>query len=227
MATSEVPEPGRALAGLTSGRNAGHGPRLGLAGGTLPDVCPRGTALARPRAPCDDCCIVNHLQNHPRMAETPTEIHVTTQLPEASDPAAEPARASEADASARDAAIRRVLRHSQTIDITTTGRRSGQPRRLEISLHSFDGRLFISGLPIQQRERAWLLNLRADPRLTIHLKQLLQADLPATAREITADAERRAVLEKIARVWHRDVEPMVAYSPLIEVTIEGFEPAGE
>ena len=123
-----------------------------------------------------------------------------------------------------DAAIRRVLRHGQTIDITTTGRRSGEPRRLEISLHSFGGHLYISGLPSPQT-RAWLHNLRADPRLTVHLKQLLQADLPATAREISDDDERRAVLAKVARVWKRDPEPMVRFSPLIEVSIEGFAPA--
>jgi hypothetical protein len=75
------------------------------------------------------------------------------------------------------------------------------------------------------RPRAWLLNLRADPRFTFHLKALLQADLPATAREITGDAERREVLAKVARVWKRDSEPMVRFSPLIEVTIEGFAPA--
>ena len=33
-----------------------------------------------------------------------------------------------------------ALGHSQTIDITTTGRRSGEPRRIEIMLHSIDGR---------------------------------------------------------------------------------------
>jgi deazaflavin-dependent oxidoreductase (nitroreductase family) len=126
---------------------------------------------------------------------------------------------------ALDAAIRRVLRHGQTIDITTTGRRTGLPRRLEIALHSFDGRLYISGMPNPSRERAWLLNLRADPRLTVHLKQLVQADLPATAREITDTTERRAVLEKVARVWRREVEPMISFSPLVEVTIPGFAPA--
>jgi deazaflavin-dependent oxidoreductase (nitroreductase family) len=127
---------------------------------------------------------------------------------------------------ALDAAIGRVLRHGQTIDITTQGRRSGLARRIEIVLHSFDGRLYISGIPNPRRERAWLLNLRADPRLIVHLKQLVQVDLRATAREITDEPERRAVLEKIARVWRRDVEPMVAYSPLIEVTIDGYAPPG-
>ena len=124
----------------------------------------------------------------------------------------------------RDEAIRRVLRHGQTIDITTTGRRTGLPRRIEIALHSFGGRLYISGMP-SRRTRSWLHNLRADPRLTIHLKRLVQADLPATAREITEEAERREVLAKVARVWRRDPEPMVRFSPLIEVTVQGYEPA--
>jgi len=124
----------------------------------------------------------------------------------------------------RNAAIRRVLRHGHNIDITTIGRRTGQPRRIEITFHSFDGRLYISGMP-SPRARAWLLNLRADPRFTFHLKALLQADLPATAREIVDDTERREVLAKVARVWNRDLEPMVRFSPLIEVTIDGFAPA--
>jgi len=128
------------------------------------------------------------------------------------------------ETTARDAAIRRVLRHGHTIDITTTGRKSGEPRRIEIVFHSFDGRIYISGTP-SIKTRAWLHNLRADPRLTFHLKALLQADLPATAREITDEAERREVLAKVARVWKRDVEPMVKYSPLIEITIEGFASA--
>jgi deazaflavin-dependent oxidoreductase (nitroreductase family) len=122
-----------------------------------------------------------------------------------------------------DAAIRRVLRHAQTIDITTTGRRSGEPRRIEISLHSFGGHLYISGIP-SPHTRAWLHNLRADPRLTVHLKQLVQADLAATAREVTDEPERSAVMAKVARAWKREVEPMVRFSPLIEVMIPGFAP---
>jgi deazaflavin-dependent oxidoreductase (nitroreductase family) len=119
-------------------------------------------------------------------------------------------------------AIRRALRHGQTIDITTIGRRSGQPRRIEIVIHSFDHRLYISGMP-SPRTRAWLHNLRADPRLTIHLKQLLTADLAATAREITDPVERNQVLTKVAKVWRREVEPMERFSPLVEVTIDGLE----
>jgi deazaflavin-dependent oxidoreductase (nitroreductase family) len=121
-----------------------------------------------------------------------------------------------------DPAIWRALGHGHTIDITTTGRQTGEPRRIEIVFHNFGGRLYISGLPNPQRERAWLLNLRADPNLTVHLKQLVTADLPATAREITDPDERREVLEKVARVWRRDHEPMLRWSPLIEIVVDGY-----
>lgn len=121
-----------------------------------------------------------------------------------------------------DPAVSRALGHGHTIDITTTGRRTGAARRIEIVFHNFGGRLYISGLPNPQGERAWLLNLRADARLTVHLKQFVKADLPATAREITDLAERREVLEKVARVWRRDAEPMVRWSPLIEIVVDGY-----
>jgi len=126
---------------------------------------------------------------------------------------------------ARTDAIRRVLRHGHTIDITTTGRVTGEPRRIEIVFFNFGGRLYISGMPNPNHERAWLLNLRADPRLTFHLKQLIQADLPATAREVTDPAERRPIIELVAKAWRRtDVDNMVEHSPLIEVTLDGIEP---
>lgn len=86
--------------------------------------------------------------------------------------------------------------------------------------HNIGGRLYLSGMP-SRRRRNWLANLEANPRLTFHLKGAVRADLPAQARVITDDAERRAVLAHVARAWRRnDVEIMVQYSPLAEVTIE-------
>ena len=118
--------------------------------------------------------------------------------------------------------IRNALDHGQVIDMTTTGRQTGLPRRIEIVFHSFGGRLYISGLP-SRRKRAWIANLEADPRLMIHLKGQVRADLPATARVITDEAERRRILAIVARVWRRsDIDVMVAWSPLIEVTIAGY-----
>lgn len=122
-----------------------------------------------------------------------------------------------------DSAVRHALSRGHTVDITTTGRRTGAPRRIEIVFHVFDGRIYISGMPRAGRKRAWLWNLEADPRMTFHLLGPNPVDLPATARVITEPAERRAVLEKVARVWRQDVDTMVAHSPLIEVTIPGYE----
>jgi deazaflavin-dependent oxidoreductase (nitroreductase family) len=115
-------------------------------------------------------------------------------------------------------AIDEALQHGHTIDITTTGRRSGKPRRLEIVFHNIDGRIYISGTPYP-RKRRWLLNVEADPHFTFHLKGKTRADLPALARVIDDEVERRQILPHIARAWRRDdVERMVRYSPLIEVT---------
>ncbi len=120
--------------------------------------------------------------------------------------------------------IRRALAHPGLIDITTTGRRSGEPRRIEIVYHVFDGRIYISGMPRADRRRSWLANLDADPRLTVHLKNGPVADLPATARIIDEPAERRAIITRIiATAWRdQDLEQMVAHSPLIEVTVEAL-----
>jgi len=117
-------------------------------------------------------------------------------------------------------AIRAALERGHTIDITTTGRRSSAPRRIEIVFHNIDGRIYISGVP-SPRKRSWLANLEADPHFTFHLKGRVRADLPATARVITDDAERRVVFPHVARNWRRnDVDTMVRYSPLIEVTFD-------
>ena len=118
-----------------------------------------------------------------------------------------------------DDRTRRALSRGHLIDITTTGRRSGRPRRIEIVFHVIDGRIYISGMP--GRARSWLANMRTDPRFTFHLKGGTRADLPATARVIDDEAERRAILPHIARAWGRDdLERMVRYSPLIEVEFD-------
>jgi len=113
--------------------------------------------------------------------------------------------------------IQKALAHGGVIDITTRGAKSGKPRRLEIVFHQIDGKTFISGMP--NFPRGWLANLKTDPHFTFHLKGPVSTDLPATARVIEDEAERREILPHIARVWKRkDLEDMVATSPLIEVS---------
>ena len=123
-----------------------------------------------------------------------------------------------------DDTIRAALDRSHVIDLTTTGRRTGEPRRIEIFLHNLDGRLVISGMPAPGRTRAWIHNVEANPEVVIHLKgPAAEADLSATARVIRDPLERRALLEGVARNWRRDdVDVMVDHSPLIEVSVPGY-----
>lgn len=119
---------------------------------------------------------------------------------------------------APDERLTRALSRGHTIDITTIGRRSGQPRRIELVFHNIDGHIILSGLP---GRRDWYANLLANPRLTFHLKRAVKANLPGTARPITEPAERRAVMTRVAQNWGRtDLERMLQHSPLVEVTFD-------
>ena len=122
--------------------------------------------------------------------------------------------------SARPDKIRQALARGGVIDITTAGRQTGKPRRIEIVFHNIGGRIYISGIP-RPTKRGWLRNLETNPHLTFHLKGEARADIRATARVITDEAERREVLPAVARNWKRnDLDAMVRYSPLIEVTLD-------
>lgn len=114
--------------------------------------------------------------------------------------------------------MRRALAQDRTIDITTTGKKSGASRRKEIWFHNLDGRLFITGLP---GRRDWYANLLAHPEFTFHLKQSASANLPAVSTPVLDQAQRReifaVILEKIGGNW--DLEAWVADSPLVEVEL--------
>ena len=113
--------------------------------------------------------------------------------------------------------IRSALDNDRTIDITTTGRRTGRDRRIEIWFHNVGGRIYITGMP---GKRSWYANLLADPQFTFHLKESVTADLPATANPITAPAERRRLFLEIARRVGQAprLDDWVSRSPLVEVS---------
>ena len=120
-----------------------------------------------------------------------------------------------------DPKIRQALLRGGLIDITTNGRQTGKPRRIEIVFHDIEGKTYISGMP--GHPRGWLANLAADPHFTFHLKGPVKADLPATARVITDETERRQILVHVANTWKRkDLDFMVETSPLIEVNLDGI-----
>lgn len=81
----------------------------------------------------------------------------------------------------------------RTIDITTTGRSTGEPRRIEIVFYRLGDDIYLSKIPAA-KQRDWLVNLRAQPQFTFHLKHDVVADLPAVATIVTDAAERRRVL---------------------------------
>ncbi|MEL6982915.1 MAG: nitroreductase/quinone reductase family protein [Actinomycetota bacterium] len=117
-----------------------------------------------------------------------------------------------------DPAVARALETDLTIDITTTGRRSGQPRRIEIWFLNIEGRVFITGTP---GRRDWMANLAADPRFTFHLKESVTADLEAEARTVEDEPTRRLVLEHAVATWYRNqtpVDELVETAPMVEVT---------
>jgi len=124
-----------------------------------------------------------------------------------------------------DDSVRAALFRSQIIDLTTTGRRTGQRRRIEIFLHEKDGVLFISGMPRADRTRDWIYNVAADPRVVVHLKQSVVADIPATARVVTDPDERQPLIDAAAQRWGRtDIPAMLEHSPLIVLHVDGDAP---
>jgi deazaflavin-dependent oxidoreductase (nitroreductase family) len=124
-----------------------------------------------------------------------------------------------------DDAISIALHRSQVIDLTTTGRRTGQQRRIEIFLHHDDGQLFITGAPRADRTRDWIYNIEADSSVVVHLKESVVADIPATARVITDPDERLPLIEAAADRWGRtDVANMLQHSPLIVLSVDEVAP---
>jgi hypothetical protein len=109
----------------------------------------------------------------------------------------------------------------RTVDITTTGRRTGEPRRIETWFYRVDGTVYLSGSP---GRRGWAANLEADPAFTFHLKNEAVADVRALAEPVSEEGERRriftALLEELGEVSaaRRDLEEWVAASPLFAVT---------
>ena len=117
-----------------------------------------------------------------------------------------------------DKAIRNALAVDELIDITTIGRSSGKPRRIEIWFHFLNETIYLASRPAK---RSWNATLLANPDFTFHFKQSLQRDVAAMARPITNPATKRTVFAQMRegelRMAHIDLEAWVAESPLIQV----------
>jgi deazaflavin-dependent oxidoreductase (nitroreductase family) len=81
---------------------------------------------------------------------------------------------------------------SEFLYLTTTGRRSGQPRQIEIWFTEQDGRYY---LVAEHGERAgWVQNLRTDSRVTVRVGERV-----FDARARVVDADTHTVLREDVR----------------------------
>jgi len=109
------------------------------------------------------------------------------------------------------------LAATRTIDITTYGRRTGTPSRIEIWWFHVDRRFVITGTP---GRRDWYANVLADPRLIIHAPH---GDFPGRALVIDDPAFRRQVFTHPEVGWYQtqsELERLVAAAPMIEIRLD-------
>ena len=108
------------------------------------------------------------------------------------------------------------------IDITTVGRKTGQPRRIEIWFHYIDGRIYITGSP---GPRGWYANILANPDLTFHLKQSIRKDILGRATAITEPNDKRRVFQRMHEVEERmrgtSIDDRMSRAPLVEIELTG------
>ena len=86
-----------------------------------------------------------------------------------------------------------------TLVLTTTGRRTGQPRRAPLGcVVEPDGSFLVVGSNFgQDHHPAWTVNLMADPRATVAWQR---RDIPVDAR-LLDDDEKAAVWPRLLAVW--------------------------
>ena len=107
-----------------------------------------------------------------------------------------------------------------TCEVSTTGRRSGQPRRVEIWYVVVDGDVVLTGTP---GTRHWLANVRDHPTAVLHLRQP-DRDLPVVATEVTEGTRRQRIAEEAWRLqpWYAEqpysIADWVASSPMVVLT---------
>lgn len=90
-----------------------------------------------------------------------------------------------------DTRVKEAMDSGGIADITTTGRKTGVPRRVEIYFHQFDGDYYLTGRPGFKRD--WEANIKANPEFTLHLKRRITVDVPVIG-VAESDPEKRAAI---------------------------------
>lgn len=127
--------------------------------------------------------------------------------------------------------IERALQNDRTIDIVTTGAKTGLQRTTEIWFTRVDERIIICGTPgangdagAPRQRRDWLANLKANPDFWFCFKESLQYCVRARAREVTDRIDRYHIMSAPGTRWYRErvgsVDVLVDFSPIVEVFFE-------
>jgi deazaflavin-dependent oxidoreductase (nitroreductase family) len=102
----------------------------------------------------------------------------------------------------------------RTIDLITTGRRSGAPSRVEIWWFHFEGRFIVTGTP---GPRDWYANVLADPTVTLDVAGEI---VEARAHPVDDASFRRRFFEHRAASWYSsmaELERLIGESPMVEI----------
>jgi len=103
-----------------------------------------------------------------------------------------------------DQSVKEAMDGGGIADITTIGRKTGQPRRIEIYFHYFDGEYYLTGRHGAKRD--WEANIEANPEFTLHLKRGITADVRVVG-EPEPDPEERARILRRALIEGWDSPP--------------------
>jgi len=107
-----------------------------------------------------------------------------------------------------------ALAAHRTIEITTVGRRTGEPRRMEIWWFYVEGRFFITGPP---GTRDWYANVNGDPKVIVHVGG---RDLPASAYPVNDPETRSMVFDSRLTRWYSGAaqrQRLIDDGPMIEI----------
>ena len=98
-----------------------------------------------------------------------------------------------------DASLLESAAQEKEVELTTFGRKSGQPSRRIIWVTALDGKLYIrSGLGLT---RDWPKNLLANGRAILHIAG---QDVPVRARHVTDPAEARAMHAPVKQKYNAE-----------------------
>lgn len=111
--------------------------------------------------------------------------------------------------------LEELARHL-TVDLTTTGRRSGRLSRIEIWWFHVGDHFYITGTP---GPRDWYANILADPKVVIHIGG---QDLEGVAYPVLDTATRAEVFDHPKTRWYStqaERQRLIDQAPMVEIVL--------